>query len=93
MLLAAQPDMPADKIDHEAVPLTAVMRRLDVSQTTASDLRRDATALQLSGYWRQDAAADAAQFWVQRGEGHEPHPLAILHACGVSDRTADVRDH
>ncbi|MGW1848957.1 hypothetical protein [Streptomyces sp. NPDC001966] len=67
MLLAAQPDLPADKIDHEAVPLTVMMERLDVSQSTASDIRKDAMALLLSGYGRQDAAADAA--YEPAGEG------------------------
>ncbi|WP_030299072.1 hypothetical protein [Streptomyces katrae] len=60
MLLAAQPDTPVDKIDHEAVPLTTVMERLDVAQSTASEIRKEATALLLSGYGHQDAAVDAA---------------------------------
>lgn len=59
MLLAAQPDMPVDKLNHEAVPLATVMERLDVGQSTASEIRRDAMALLLSGYGHQDAAVDA----------------------------------
>ncbi|MGW1374682.1 hypothetical protein ACWD6P_10485 [Streptomyces sp. NPDC002446] len=60
MLLAAQPDAPVDKIEHDVVPLTTVMERLDVSQSTACEIRKEATALLLSGYGHQDAAADAS---------------------------------
>ncbi|MFD3719844.1 hypothetical protein [Streptomyces sp. NPDC058674] len=59
MLLATQPNMPVDNIDHEAVPLTMVMERLDVGQTTASEIRKEAMALLLSGYNHEDASVDA----------------------------------
>ncbi|GGU52546.1 hypothetical protein [Streptomyces violascens] len=59
MLLAARPDTPVDKIGHEVVPLTTIMERLDVGQSTASELRKEAMALLLSGYGHQHAAADA----------------------------------
>ncbi|MFD6331652.1 hypothetical protein ACFWGI_19030 [Streptomyces niveus] len=59
MLLAAQPNMPIDKLNHEVVPLTMVMERLDVSQSTASEIRKEAMALLLSGYGHQDSAVDA----------------------------------
>jgi hypothetical protein len=51
--------VPTDKIDHEAVPLTTVMERLDVAQSTASEIRKEALALLLSGYGVRDAAVDA----------------------------------
>ncbi|WP_189970965.1 hypothetical protein [Streptomyces violascens] len=65
MLLASQPDTPADKIEQEAVPLTTVRERLDVSQSTASEIRKEAMALLLSEYSHQEAAADAS---------YEPEP-------------------
>lgn len=60
MLLAVQPDMAVDKLDHEAVPLAMVMERLSVSVGTACEIRKDAMALLVSGYGHQHVAADAA---------------------------------
>ncbi|MFG3532727.1 hypothetical protein ACGF8B_39360 [Streptomyces sp. NPDC047917] len=69
MLQAAQPDTPVDKIDHEAVPLTTVTERLNVSQSTACEIRKEAAALLLSGYSHRDAGADAA---YETGEPRTP---------------------
>ncbi|MGW2866020.1 hypothetical protein [Streptomyces sp. NPDC001205] len=60
ILLAAHPDMPVDKIEPEAVPLTTIMERLDVGQSTACEIRKEATVLLLSGYGPQQAAAEAS---------------------------------
>ncbi|MFE0654211.1 DUF2637 domain-containing protein [Streptomyces sp. NPDC059534] len=51
MLLAAHPDgTPATAINIKALPLSDIMTRLAVSQTTAGELRADAVALLVTGY-------------------------------------------
>ncbi|MEU3407536.1 hypothetical protein ABZ766_26820 [Streptomyces sp. NPDC006670] len=60
MLLAAQPSTPTDRLDHEAVPLATVMERLNIGQSTASEIRQEALALLLAGYGHQNATADAS---------------------------------
>ncbi|MFB7052743.1 hypothetical protein ACFCXT_06315 [Streptomyces vinaceus] len=42
------------------MPLTTVMERLDIAESTASEIRKEALVLLLSGCGVRDAAVDAA---------------------------------
>ncbi|MFE1345927.1 hypothetical protein [Streptomyces sp. NPDC058757] len=50
MLLAAQPDTPAEEIPHDAVSLRDIQDRLGASQTIAGELRHEAVDLLRNGY-------------------------------------------
>ncbi|MGW3378406.1 DUF2637 domain-containing protein, partial [Streptomyces hydrogenans] len=50
MLLAVQPDTPAEEIPHDAVSLRDIQDRLGVSQTIAGELRHEAVDLLRNGY-------------------------------------------
>ncbi|MFK3734621.1 hypothetical protein ACI2LJ_30640 [Streptomyces sp. NPDC088090] len=50
MLLAVQPDTPAEEIPHDAVSLRDIQDRLGASQTIAGELRHEAVGLLRNGY-------------------------------------------
>ncbi|MFI8334291.1 DUF2637 domain-containing protein [Streptomyces filamentosus] len=60
MLLAAQPDTPAEEIPHDAVSLKEIQDRLGVSRTIAGELRQEAVEILQNGYARSRVATEAA---------------------------------